>query len=74
MKAAMSAVGQREEIMRVWTLNELFRLTRAELLRLHRDIATALAAMPDTDPERPVALINLRNIRHELSRRDFAPH
>ena len=59
--------------MRVWTLIELFRLTRAELLGLHRDIATALAAMPDSDPERPVALANLQNIRTVLARPRPAP-
>jgi hypothetical protein len=41
----------------------LFRLTRAELFGLHRDVAVALAAMPDSNPERPAALANLRNIR-----------
>lgn len=59
--------------MRVWTLNELFRLTRAELFELHRAIVTALAAMPDTAPERLVALVNLRNIRFMLARNDPAP-
>ncbi len=54
--------------MRVWTLIELFRLTRAELFGLHREIADALAAMPDNDPERPVALANLQNIRAVLAR------
>jgi hypothetical protein len=42
--------------MRVCTLIELFRLTRAELFGLYRDIVNALAAMPDSDPERPIAL------------------
>jgi len=51
----------------------LFRLTRAELFGLHRDIAAALAAMPDSDPERPVALTNLRNIRRVLKRPNLAP-
>ena len=68
MKAAMSAVENEEEIMRVWTLIELFRLTRAELFALHRDIAHDLAAMPPGDPERPIALTNLRNISTALAR------
>ena len=32
--------------MREYTVTDLFRLTRAELLRLHTEIATALAALP----------------------------
>ena len=59
--------------MRVWTLIELFRLTRAELFGLYRDIANALAAMPDSDPERPVVLANLQNIRKALARPDLVP-
>jgi hypothetical protein len=59
--------------MRVWTLIELFRLTRAELFGLHRDIAKALAAMPDGDPERPIALANLQNIRTVLARPKLVP-
>ena len=59
--------------MRVWTLFELFRLTRAELFGLYRDIVNALAAMPDNDPERPIALANLQNIRRALARPNFAP-
>jgi hypothetical protein len=64
----------REEIMRVWTLIELFRLTRAELFGLHREIANALAAMPESDPERPVALANVQNIRTVLARPKLFPH
>ena len=59
--------------MRVWTLNELFRLTRAELFGLHREIVNTLAAMPDNDPERPIALANLQNIRRVLARPNVAP-
>jgi len=59
--------------MRVYTLIELFRLTRAELLGLYRDIAHDVAAMPDGDPERPVALANLQNIRTVLARPNLAP-
>ena len=59
--------------MRVWTLNELFRLTRAELFGLHREIVNALAVMPDSDPERPIALANLQNIRRVLARPNLAP-
>ena len=59
--------------MRVYTLIELFRLTRAELFGLYRDIVNAVAAMPDGDPERPVALANLQNIRTVLARPNLAP-
>jgi len=59
--------------MRVYTLIELFRLTRTELFGLYRDIVNALAAMPDNDPERPVALANLLNIRRVLARPNFVP-
>lgn len=59
--------------MRVWTLIELFRLTRAELFGLYQNIANALAAMPDNDPERPVALTNLQNIRRVLARPSLVP-
>jgi hypothetical protein len=59
--------------MRVWTLIELFRLTRAELFGLYRDIVNALAAMPDSDPERPIALANLQNIRRALARPHLVP-
>jgi hypothetical protein len=58
--------------MRVWTSIELFCLTRAELFGLYRDIAIALAAMPDNDPQRPVALANLLNIRAVLARPNLA--
>ena len=59
--------------MRVWTSSELLRLTRAELFGLYRKIANAFAAMPDRDPERPIALVNLQNIRKVLARPNFAP-
>jgi len=59
--------------MRVLTLIELFRLTRAELFGLYRDIVNALAAMPDSDPERPIALANLQNIRRVLARPCLVP-
>ena len=59
--------------MREWTLIELFRLTRAELFGLHRDIVIALAVMPENDPERSVALTNLRNIRQVLAHPKLAP-
>lgn len=74
MKAAMTRSETREEIMRAWTLIELFRLTRAELFGLHQEIVNALAAMPLTSPERPIALANLQSIRRVLARPNLAPH
>jgi hypothetical protein len=59
--------------MRVWTLNELFRLTRAELCALHREIAATLWRLPETSPQRLIALGNLRNIRHVLGRMTPTP-
>ena len=59
--------------MRVWTLIELFRLTRAELFGLYRDIVSALATMPDSDPERHIALATLQNIRRAMARPHLAP-
>jgi len=59
--------------MRVWTLIELFRLARAELFGLYGDIVNAYAAMPETDPERPIALANLQNIRRVLARPNLVP-
>jgi hypothetical protein len=59
--------------MRVYSLEELFRLTRAELFGLHHKIASALAQLPEGSPERLVALTNLRNIRRVLTRPKFTP-
>jgi hypothetical protein len=59
--------------MRAWTLIELFRLTRAELFGLYQEIINALAAMPDSDPERPIALATLQNIRRALARASLVP-
>ena len=50
-----------------------FMAAFSALFGLHRDIAAALAAMPDSDPERPVALTYLRNIRRVLKRPNLAP-
>ncbi len=59
--------------MRVWTLNELFRLTRAELFGLHQEIVNALGVMQDNDLERAIALANLQNIRRVLARPNLVP-
>jgi hypothetical protein len=59
--------------MRVLTINELWRMTRAELSGLARRIAIKLATYPEASPARTAALISLRNIQYVLARRDHAP-
>jgi hypothetical protein len=62
-----------EEIMKVWTLNELFRYTRTELFALHREIVAELANMPEGSPERDISLANLRLIARALTLPNIAP-
>jgi hypothetical protein len=62
-----------EETMRVLTINELWRLTRIELLDLVNRVTGELPALQEGSPERANALISLRNIRFVLARRDFSP-
>lgn len=59
--------------MRTLTITELMRLTRIELCTLAVRITTELAILPEGSPERETALINLRNIRFVLARRDWSP-
>lgn len=54
--------------MRVYSLKELFNLTRAELFGLHARITAELNALPESSVERQTALANLRNIRRVLAR------
>jgi hypothetical protein len=72
-KAAIGAVETMEETMRVLTLNELMRLTRAELCALAAQITAALPTFREGSPQRTAAYINLGNIRAVLARRDFSP-
>ena len=58
--------------MRVYFLNELFRLTRNELFELHARILLELNALPFDHPEREIAFDNLRSIRQVLAHQ--APH
>jgi hypothetical protein len=51
----------------------LLRLTRAELFDLHREIAAALAGLPETSTQRLIALDNLRNIGCALARPHLSP-
>lgn len=59
--------------MRAYSLTELMNLTRNELFALHRQIADALATLPEGSPERLTALANLRDIRRVIARAEFAP-
>jgi hypothetical protein len=62
-----------EERMRVLTINELLRMTRMELCGLAARITARLPAYREGSAARTAALINLRNIRWALARRDFSP-
>lgn len=57
--------------MRLYTLHDLLKLSRAALFALHARITQELAAMPPTSPDRQTALANLRNISRVLSRYDI---
>lgn len=59
--------------MQVWTLKELFCLTRTELFALHHEVVGLLIHLPEGSAERGIALANLRNIRWVLTRLDPAP-
>ena len=57
--------------MRVYSLTELFCMTRAELFALHARITAEFPTLPETD--RAVALDNLRLIRRALTHTRLAP-
>ena len=59
--------------MLVWTLNELFRLSRAELFRLHAEITVRLSELPEGSAEYLAAINNLRAIRRVLARPRLTP-
>ena len=59
--------------MRVLTINELMRMTRKDLCDLAGHIAARLPTYREGSAARTAALINLRNIRWALARRDFSP-
>ena len=60
--------------MREYTNYELFRLTRAELIRLDHQMMIAICQLPALAEARTIALINQNRIRRELGRRDYALH
>jgi hypothetical protein len=59
--------------MQAYTLNELMRLTRAELFTLHQRIVTTLPQLPEPSPERSTALACLRDIRWVLAQLRHSP-
>ena len=59
--------------MRVLTINELLRMTRKELCELAAHITALLPTYREGSAGRTAGLINLRNIRWALARRDFSP-
>jgi hypothetical protein len=62
-----------EEIMRVYSITELLRLTRAELCSLAARIAAELPTYREGSPQRIAAQMSLSNIRCALAWRDLAP-
>lgn len=54
--------------MRLFSLHELLRLTRAELFALHQRITRGLAELPPRSSDRQIALTNQRNVSRVLSR------
>jgi hypothetical protein len=62
-----------EETMRLLTISELSRYSRATLHALAAQMASAIAALPSGSPERANALVNLRIIRFVLARRELSP-
>ena len=59
--------------MRILPITELMRLTRIELAGLATKMANKAMQCPEESPKRAYALINLRNIRYVLARRDLTP-
>jgi hypothetical protein len=64
----MDAASKRmEETMKLLSLGELRRCSRAELLALYDWISNALALYPEGSAEYEIAVTNLRNIRWVLA-------
>jgi len=59
--------------MRVLSMTELMRLTRAELCGLESEIRMVLPMHPESSPELYIAERNLRSIRRVLDWHDLAP-
>lgn len=58
--------------MRVLTINELMRLTRAALCSLAAKIAAEMPTYREGSPQRTAAYISLRNVRFILARRNLS--
>jgi hypothetical protein len=61
------AVEMKEEIMKLYSLTELFNLSRAELFALHRETFVIFDSSPIGSDERETALANLGLIRRILA-------
>jgi hypothetical protein len=72
-KAAIGAVKKMEETMRLLTITELMRLSKIELCDLAARITNVFPDFPEGSTERAAAVMNLRNIRTMLARRNFSP-
>ena len=57
--------------MREYTNQDLFRLTRDELLRLDHQMVQAIAHLPALHEDRSLAILNQLRIRRELGRREY---
>jgi len=57
--------------MREYTIQELYRLTRYELLRLEHEMAVAVVQLPALHEHGTLAQLNLHRIRRELGRREW---
>jgi hypothetical protein len=62
-----------EATMRVLAITELMAMTRIELCDLAREIEMRLSEFPEGCEARGRALLNLDNIRRELTFRDVVP-
>lgn len=72
-KAALFAVETVETKMKIYTLAELFSMTRQQLFALHDGIVAEINALPEADPARIAGLANLRLIRRVLAHPRLAP-
>jgi len=59
--------------MKLLSIIELYRLSRAELFALHHEQVAALAHFPEGSPEAETLRVNLRLIRQALARRAPTP-
>jgi hypothetical protein len=62
-----------EEMMKIWTLQELMQLTRQELCELAGGIAASLPQLEAGTAERSCALTSLDNIRRTMLKRGYSP-